>query len=138
MENLEMQTVCLVAAEKVWRMLGSFDRIGKWHPLVTEVECTDQHTRTIKLQSGDHLTERRVTHSDLSMQLEMESGSWPLTALTSTISVEDAGVKRSRVTWRAQFEAADSQAAREAIEGFVLQAFSWLNGRYGKDYADSA
>lgn len=138
MPVIERSTVCLVSPEKVWRMLGAYQRLPQWHPLIEkDASSATGDTRRLAFNDGSTLSDRLVAWSEDAMTTRMTQSSWPLTALTMTVSVADAGIKRSTITLRAEYAMTSGaeQEAHQRIDDFITQAFHWLNARYGKDYA---
>ena len=114
-------------AQEVWDLIGAFDSLPRWHPLVAE--CTlekDSNSaivRRIRLHDGTIILNRLVEHSDADRFYTYEFMEGPLTVdwYRSTLRILENGKSRCRVEWLSQFEtrSAPLQEVKRRIESLI-------------------
>lgn len=97
-------------AAKVWAVIGNFDALKDWHPLV-EASPADKgnepgSVRTLTFKGGGELVETLQRHEADLMRYSYrakDGGALPVTNYTSTIAVTAKGDNVSEVEWRGAF-----------------------------------
>jgi len=131
--------------DKVWGVIGSFDGLSKWHPVVASTEITKGSNnaagavRTITTKDGAKLVEELLAHDAKKHSMRYRVVEWPLpvTDYVSTLRVVADG-SGSRVVWSSSFLRAKSAAdvddkkAREIIAGIYTAGFDGLRGVLGE------
>jgi Polyketide cyclase / dehydrase and lipid transport len=122
---IEVDETIEVAAnpDKVWDLIGHFDKMEKWHPAVERTEISGVGAaprRTMHLSGGGQLVEEYVAKADpKAMGWSLVAGPFPVTDYKSELSVTSSGPSRSIVRWSARFKAAGvpDDEARQMIKG---------------------
>jgi len=121
------------SAQQVWNLIGAFDSLPRWHPLVAECtlekesgskESNGAVVRRIRLHDNTIILNRLVEHSDSKRFYTYEFMEGPLKVdwYRSTLRVLENGKSRCRVEWLSQFE------TRIATPGDVKQRIESLIG----------
>ena len=102
---------------KVWRQIGAFNDLGKWHPAVARTKMSeDGSVRTLFLKGGGTINERLVDYSDGSFyKYEILDGVLPVMNYVSTIAIEPSE-NGTMVTWSSTFDPAEGVTAAKAEE----------------------
>lgn len=101
-----------VTAEEAWAVVGRFESIADWHPLIASAERVeidgDVH-RHLKTVDGDLILEKLTDTSPLHYAYEIVESPLPVADYRAHFSCvpEDAGC---HVFWSAHFEAAATEA----------------------------
>jgi hypothetical protein len=96
------------SADSMWRELGSFQSILRWHPMVTGGQGESEEpgaTRTLATRDGLHWAER-LTERDAAQRLyryEAASTELPITDFRGELRIREGRPHRSTVIWTAQF-----------------------------------
>lgn len=97
-------------AQSVWDLIGPFDSLPKWHPLVAECTMEDEaetgaRLRRIRLYDGTIIVNRLTEHSDAAKTYSYELVKGPFEAeyYRSTLRVSESGSGRCRVEWTSAF-----------------------------------
>lgn len=126
-------------AAAVWALIGAFDSLPRWHPLVAE--CTLERgtdgtiVRRTRLHDGTLIRNGLVAHDEAGRSYTYDYVEGPLTVenYRATLSVGDAGTGRSRVEWISEFEA-DAGAAdvmRAKVESLIAPGVANLKKVFG-------
>jgi mxaD protein len=125
----------------VWKMVGNFNGLDVWHPVVVMSEIkTGQNNqpgaeRLLSLGNGATITEKLTAYSDVdtSYSYAIMASPLPVKNYESTITVSSAGEGKANVRWSSSFDAngADDQAAIDAITGVYEGGLNQLQ----KDFA---
>jgi len=129
-----------IDAETLWHDAGSFDALGKWHPMLAEVEMdgdgvgaarvaykkdgTEQVERLQAIDPGRHRYRYRIEYTDL-----------PVRNYVGEFSIDDSGADASRLIWFAQFEVAEDgneEKTVEAVRQFMHAGVENLKAWYGE------
>ncbi|HKK15593.1 MAG TPA: SRPBCC family protein [Gammaproteobacteria bacterium] len=110
------------APATVWKMIGNFNHLDVWHPVVVASEMTGEgnnigNQRVLTLADGATITEKLLAHDDDNMTYTyaiLESP-LPVSDYVSTISVKPAAEGMTMVKWTSTFNAKDAEDAK-AIE----------------------
>ena len=114
-------------AQEVWDLIGAFDSLPRWHPLVAECtlekDSNNAIVRRIRLHDGTIILNRLTAHSDADRSYTYEFMEGPLKVdwYRSTLRVLDNGKSRCRVEWLSQFEtrSAPLQEVKQRIESLI-------------------
>lgn len=113
------------APEALWREIGSFGAVGKWHPLLARVDCEGERSgcrRTAEGQDGSRQIERLLETSPRAhfYRYRMESSGMPVRDYVGELRVESDGDSGSNVVWSAEFEAAggNERKVAQSVLGF--------------------
>lgn len=122
MTEVATNTHLAVPADQVWQMIGGFNALPDWHPLVKKSELEDGGTvRQLTLPDGSGLTEK-LEHTDdneRTYSYIITAGPLPVSNYRATIRVvpDDDG-KGCTVEWSSEFEAVGSESdAMAAVQG---------------------
>jgi hypothetical protein len=110
-------------AGAVWKAIGDFCGIGKWHPAVEKCTISKKGGdtyRTLALKGGGEVYEKQAAWDDKahSYSYTIESSPLPVADYKATISVAGKG-SGSTISWTASFRAkgATDDKAAEVIGG---------------------
>ncbi|WP_332763527.1 SRPBCC family protein [Pseudomonas koreensis] len=93
------------SAEQVWQLIGGFNTLPDWLPLITESTLTDGgRVRSLKTADGGVVIERLQTFDNGAMtySYSIEQAPFPATDYLATLKVE-AQEQGARVTWSGRF-----------------------------------
>lgn len=138
MAEVEMTVELGASAEQVWRLVGGFDSLSRWHPAVASSLVGQEGGRTVRrlgLHGGGTIIEalehhdgaaRRYTYSIL-------DGPLPVANYRSELSVDEQGGERCRVRWSSRFEpdGVPEPEAVETIRGIYKAGLDTLRERFG-------
>lgn len=107
MAKARMQIALNSPADQVWAVVGPFENLSQWHPMITKSEVSkDGKIRTLSLPDGSTSQERLITHDDKAMQYRytLEGASaMPVKNYQSAVTVMALG-ERTLFTWEADFD----------------------------------
>jgi len=95
------------SADQVWQLIGGFNTLPDWLPLITESTLTDGgRVRSLKTADGGVVIERLQTFDNAAMtySYSIEQAPFPATDYLATLKVE-AQEQGARVTWSGRFTA---------------------------------
>jgi hypothetical protein len=95
------------SADQVWQLIGGFNTLPDWLPLITESTLTDGgRVRSLKTADGGVVIERLQTFDNAAMtySYSIEQAPFPATEYLATLKVEAQG-QGARVTWSGRFTA---------------------------------
>ena len=95
------------SADQVWQLIGGFNTLPDWLPLITESTLTDGgRVRSLKTADGGVVIERLQTFDNAAMtySYSIEQTPFPATEYLATLKVEAQG-QGARVTWSGRFTA---------------------------------
>ncbi|WP_434710381.1 SRPBCC family protein [Pseudomonas sp. R1-1] len=95
------------SADQVWQLIGGFNTLPDWLPLITESTLTDGgRVRSLKTADGGVVIERLQTFDNAAMtySYSIEQAPFPATDYLATLKVEAQG-QGARVTWSGRFNA---------------------------------
>lgn len=103
----DVSTSSTLAPDAVWRKIGDFCGIGKWHPIIES--CTpsaDGKERHLKAKNGATADERVEAWDDAAHKYSytIVGGTLPVTNYHSTLSVEPDG-SGSKIRWVGTYDA---------------------------------
>ncbi|WP_434597278.1 SRPBCC family protein [Pseudomonas sp. R4-83] len=95
------------SADQVWQLIGGFNTLPDWLPLITESTLTDGgRVRSLKTADGGVVIERLQNFDNAAMtySYSIEQAPFPATDYLATLKVEAQG-QGARVTWSGRFTA---------------------------------
>lgn len=95
------------SADQVWQLIGGFNTLPDWLPLITESTLTDGgRVRSLKTADGGVVIERLQTFDNAAMtySYSIEQAPFPASNYLATLKV-DAQEQGARVTWSGRFTA---------------------------------
>lgn len=143
-QKIDQSITIQASPDAVWKVMGAYDSIGRWHPDVAKVEATGGNaegaTRKVTLKAGGTLVEGldewkadgktytyRMSDPDLK--------ALPVSSYSATITVTPEG-KDSKVSWTGRFYRGDTgneppenlsdEAGRTAMTRYVLDGLKGL------------
>lgn len=124
-----------VPPSTAWALLGDFNGLNRWHPVVTNSELTNSGQRRIlTLGDGAQIKETQINHNDSAMEYtyKITESPLPVSDYVSTIKVERNAKGTSNVTWSSSFNAAgvDDAKAIEIISGVYDAGLNALEDLY--------
>lgn len=126
-----------VSASQVWGMIGGFQALPDWHPMVSSSESKNGgKVRILTLPDGSKVSEKLIHHSDSdrSYTYAIEKANLPVSDYEATIRVvADDDDKGCTVTWSSSFEATgDESAATTAVRGLYETGMQNLQRMFGQ------
>jgi Polyketide cyclase / dehydrase and lipid transport len=115
------------SADSMWRELGSFQSIARWHPMVVAADGVGEEpgaTRT--LQTGDGLRwVEQLTECDAaqrSYRYEATSTDLPIAGFRGEFRIRDDRPHKCTVIWTAQFAVTSDEEKNvsDAVRGFFV------------------
>ncbi len=124
-------------AEALWREIGPFGAVGKWHPMLAGLEADGEHPgalRTAHGRDGSVQVERLLEMTPVGYRYTMVSTAMPVENYVAEFGAANNGDGTSKIRWHASFNvAADDEAETIAgIRAFFRAGLDALAGRYGK------
>ena len=109
----------------VWRMIGAFDAIAKWHPAVKRAELEERGTRRrLHLVGGGVILEKLESHDDAarSYSYSILEGPLPVRDYVSTLRVTRGEGDQTLVEWSSRFEPTVEPAEAERVIRSIYDA----------------
>lgn len=137
MPHAESTAELPVDIDTLWELIGTFQGVGAWHPMLTTVEGDGEMpgaTRTATTADGSQQVER-LQHVDPAEHLYsyvMESTAMPVADYVAELSAESTHNGATRVRWSADFEVTSGDAAQaiDMVQGFLEAGLANLRDRY--------
>jgi hypothetical protein len=125
------------SADSMWRELGSFQGIVRWHPMVTEAQGQGEEpgaTRTLTTRDGLRWVER-LTERDAVQRLyryEATSTELPITDFRGELRIREGRPYRCTVIWTAQFTVTsdDEKSVSDNVRGFFRAGARAIEKQY--------
>lgn len=139
MPNVTLSTPLPVSAKQVWDMIGSFNALPNWHPIVERSEVEEDKTnrttiRKLHLLGGGTVVEKLTEMDDNEKvySYEILESPLPVKGYKATIRVREDG-NGSEVEWSSDFEAegASNDDAVKIIQGIYDVGFENLRKIFG-------
>jgi mxaD protein len=137
MPHVEATAEVPVAADALWREIGSFQGVGRWHPMLKKVEGEGEQPGSIRIPesaSGKKNVERlrEINPGQRFMRYEILSSPLPIKDFVVELSVADNGDGTSTVVWGGDFlvTSADEAKIVETIHGFLAAGLENLKQKY--------
>lgn len=137
MPDVTMRTHLPVSSDQVWRLIGGFNALPDWHPLVAKSELEGGGSlRKLTLPTGETIVEK-LEHSDddaRTYTYSIVDSPLPVSSYNATIKVsDDADGKGCTVEWSSGFEASgDENTAIKAVQGIYEAGLQNLEKMFGK------
>lgn len=117
---LEVQKEVTINASPAttWKMIGDFNHLDVWHPVVVASELTQSTNDTVRvltLGNGAAITEKLLSHDVNSYSYEITDSPLPVSGYVSEISVSGTEDGKSIVRWTSSFDAKQGFADEEAV-----------------------
>jgi len=130
------------SAETTWKMIGDFNHLDVWHPVVVGSQLTQGNSqaagaiRLLTLGNGATITEKLVSNNNAlkSYTYAITTSPLPIADYVSTISVSEASDGKSTVTWSSSFDAngATDEEAINTISGIYDAGLNSLDKHFNK------
>jgi mxaD protein len=128
-------------ARSLWREIGSFGDVGRWHPMLAALESEGEEPgarRWARTKSGSTQIERLANANPLqrSYIYAIESTPMPVKNYVAELRVDDNGDGTSTVVWQGEFDVRDEVAAQDRrrvvseIEDFFRAGLDRLKEQY--------
>lgn len=125
------------SADSMWRELGSFQSITRWHPMLTGAEGEGEEpgaTRTLVTRDGLRWVER-LTERDSAQRLyryEAASTELPITDFRGELRIREGRPHRCTVIWTAQFTvtSGDQKSVSDNVREFFRAGARALEKEY--------
>jgi Polyketide cyclase / dehydrase and lipid transport len=138
MTHVEATSDLPVPPDALWREIGSFQRVGDWHPMIARVSGEGEHPgarRTATTQDGQKQVERltEIDRDNRFYRYVMESGALPVRDYVAEFRVRPDGEGGSIVQWSGDFEVTspDRENMRDLVRQFLTAGVKALHERYG-------
>jgi hypothetical protein len=127
-------------AADVWALIGPFDSLARWHPLVAECGLerepgTGAIIRRILIYDGTVIRNRLLGHDDAKYRYSYDLVEGPLTVKSyrSTLQVLERGARRSTLDWVSEFDPGGASEAetRSRVEGLIGPGIESLKRIFG-------
>ena len=120
--NVTRDVVVNETPEEVWRVIGTYSNMTDWHPAVTSTQMAGAKTptRLLILGDGSIVREELIDNVDgESYTYKILSGPLPVANYVSTLSIEEVGRNKTRVTWTSTFDPADNVPKKDAQKAII-------------------
>ena len=109
-----------VSADQVWQLVGGFNSLPDWLPLIVKSEPRDGgRVRYLETADGSVVVERMQTFDNVgrTYSYTIEESPFPVTAYLATVKVEALTESSAKVTWSGVFTPAlgTTDEAAEAL-----------------------
>ncbi len=122
--SVSKETTVNASPSTTWKMVGGFNNLDVWHPVVVGSELVGDETgvgavRVLTLGNGASITEKLTAQSASSYSYAITESPLPVANYESTISVSPAADGKSVVKWTSTFDAngATDTEATDTISG---------------------
>ncbi len=127
------------SAARLWSLIGAFDSLPRWHPLVAECALEREESgavaRRIRLHDGTVIRNRLLTHDDRLRRYSYEFVEGPLEVKSyrATLWVTERDGGRAALDWVSEFEAEEEAAdeIRRRVESLVSPGIANLRRIFG-------
>jgi hypothetical protein len=125
------------SADSMWREVGSFQSIARWHPMVTAAEGDGEEpgaTRTLETENGLRWVER-LAERDTAQRFyryEVTSIELPVAEYRGEFRIRDGRSHRCTVIWTAQFTVTsdDEKPVSDAVRAFFRAGARAIEKQY--------
>ena len=127
-------------ASEVWDLIGAFDSLPRWHPLVAacalEREKDGSVLRHIRLHDGTPIVNRETAHSDAAHSYSYELVAGPLSVVfyRSTMKLIERGDRRCMLDWASTFDSGDAaeDEVKQRVESLIGPGVDSLRRRFNR------
>ncbi|MDQ6994119.1 MAG: SRPBCC family protein [Mariprofundaceae bacterium] len=137
--NVSKEVTVNASPDTTWKMIGDFNHLDVWHPVVVSSKLTHgktNDTRLLTLGNGATITEKQVSRNaaERSYTYAIVESPLPVADYVSTISVSPAADGKSTVTWSSSFDAngVSDEDAVNAITGIYDAGLNNLDKHFNK------
>ncbi len=137
MPNVKEVAETMIDADTLWKEVGDFGSIARWHPLVSSSTVSDEtagRARHVHFKTGGEQLERlqAVDAAHRMYRYRIERSSSPVRDYTGEFRIEAADTQMSRIVWEAQFTPADEHDDRTvaAVRSFLHEGVASIEGKY--------
>ncbi len=138
MANVSLKSSYPVSPETIWQMIGGFNSMPEWHPLVAKCDIETEGNTTLRrlhLVGGGTVLEKleRSDEDGQSYSYTIVESPLPVKNYSATIEVSEAEGGGCSIEWSSDFEAQDAPEndAAKAIEGIYQAGFDNLRKMFG-------
>jgi len=136
MSEVSMKTHLTAPAAEVWKMVGQFNGLPDWHPMIVKSELEDGgRQRSLSLPDGSRVVEELHDLDDGSHTLTYAIVDSPLPVMNYTATIKvvpDADGSGCTVEWSGAFDAeGDPNQAVNAIQNIYEAGLQNLKKMYG-------
>jgi hypothetical protein len=136
MAKVNMTTDLDVAADQLWSLIGGFNTLPDWHPLVDKSELQNEGSmRILSLASGGEIVEKleKYDEKEKIYSYTITDSPLPVKNYSAQIKIIDHGEGKSSVEWSSEFEAdgAPENEALDVITGIFQSGLDNLKKMYG-------
>jgi hypothetical protein len=137
MPHVEATAKVPVRADALWHEIGSFQGVGRWHPLLTKVEGEGEQPGSIRVpESGNGQKQierlREINPAQHFMRYAFVSSPMPIKGYVAELRVDDNGDGSSTVVWGGdlQVTSGDERETVETIQGFLTAGLENLKKKH--------
>ena len=124
-----------VDADQIWKVIGNFQTLHDWHPMVSKSESKEGGTvRQLTLPDGSSVTETLKDHDDKarSYTYAITQSAMPISNYVATIKVTPEKGGGCTVDWSSDFEAHASESDLvKGMEQLYRSGFDNLRKMFG-------
>jgi hypothetical protein len=124
-------------ADSMWRELGSFQSIARWHPMVTGAQGDGEEpgaTRTLATRDGLQWVERLTEHDAAQRfyRYDVASTELPIADFHGELRIREGRPHRCTVIWTAQFTVTsdDEKSVSDSVRGFFRAGARAIERQY--------
>ena len=138
MKKVHMQTEVDASADDVWRLIGGFNTLPEWHPLVQKSELERGGVmRRLSLFGGGSIIERleHFSNNERQYTYSIIDANLPVRNYIASIRVREAGAGKATIEWSSEFEVAQGATEVDAVktvEGMYQSGFDNLRKLFGQ------
>jgi Polyketide cyclase / dehydrase and lipid transport len=125
------------SADSMWRELGSFQSISRWHPLVVTADGEGEEpgaTRTLETSDGLRWVERltEVEPSERLYRYEATSTELPIDDFRGELRIREGLPHKCTVVWTASFTvtSVEEKKVSDAVRGFFRAGARAIEQQY--------
>ncbi|MCP5146045.1 MAG: SRPBCC family protein [Gammaproteobacteria bacterium] len=128
MAKLSMQTRVNVEPKSLWDVVGKFNALPEWHPMIQASKLEDGgRIRRLSIVGGGEIVERleQIDAEDRMYRYSIISGPMPVMNYTATLRIkDDPESKGSIVEWTGEFEPKSGSGESDVMQSMqsVYQA----------------
>lgn len=137
MPHIEVSARINLDADTLWREIGSFQGLGRWHPMLAKVEGSGEQPgalRTAHTPDGQKVVEQlqEVDPTSHFYRYVMLSSPMPISGYISEFRVEDNDERTSTVSWTSDFQVRPEDEAKivGTVREFLTAGLQSLKKKY--------
>lgn len=132
----------MVDADTLWKEIGDFGSLGRWHPDVSSLTVSDEgggQERLTRFKTGGEQLERlrAVDPSRHAYRYSIERSTLPIRDCVGDFRIETPDPQMSRIVWEVQFTLIEEDDDRtvEAVRAFLHDGAAQIQAKY-RPYAN--